>query len=247
LVANAVEAAGPDKPPHVHIGREALGPAELASAQVNPGVPPGEYAFVQVTDTSPGMTADVLARAFEPFFTTRPRGRGLGLSVVAGVVKAHGGALRIRTAPGAGTTVRLWLPPAAPDMPASAPATRFRPGTRVLVVDDEDLVRGVVKAMLERKGCAVLTAANGRDAVDVMRREADRVDAVLLDLNMPVMDGERALEEIRALSPAVPVWIMTGYDPAGREERLAGHVRGVLRKPVSSETLFLALSAVLGT
>jgi two-component system cell cycle sensor histidine kinase/response regulator CckA len=246
LVANATDAAGPENTPEIRTGRETLGPAELAAAQVNPDVPPGPYAYVEVADAGPGMTAEVLARAFEPFFTTRPRGRGLGLSVVAGVVKAHGGALRVRTAPGAGTTVRLWLPLAAPEVPAPAPAARFRAGTRVLVVDDEDLVRGVVKAMLERRGCAVLTAANGSEAVDLFRREAGRVDAVLLDLNMPVMDGERALEEIRALNPAVAVWIMTGYDPAGREERLAGHVRGVLRKPVSSETLFGALSVVLG-
>ena len=133
-----------------------------------------------------------------------------------------------------------------PDPPAVP--TRLPPGTRVLVVADEDRVGGVIKAMLERRGCEVLTASNGREGVDLFRREARRVDAVLLDLNMPILDGERAVEEIRQTDPTVPVWIMTGFDPAGREERLArGHVRGVLRKPVSSDTLVGALTAVLGT
>jgi CheY-like chemotaxis protein len=131
-------------------------------------------------------------------------------------------------------------PPAAP--------TRFKPGTRILVVDDEVLVRGVIKAMLERRGCDVLTASNGREGVDLFRQEAGQLDAVLIDLNMPILDGERAVEEIRQTDPNIPVWIMTGFDPAGREERLArGHVRGVLRKPLTADTLVQALTAVLGT
>lgn len=134
---------------------------------------------------------------------------------------------------------------ADPELASAGPA-RFRPGTRVLVVDDEDLVRGVLKAMLEKNGCEVLTAANGREGLDVLRRERGRVDAVLLDLNMPVLDGERALDEIKAMNPALPVWIMTGYDRAGREDRLTG-IRGVLRKPMSVDTLYRALGTVLGT
>src|SRR5205085_7460111 len=120
-----------------------------------------------------------------------------------------------------------------PEPPDMAPA--LRPGTRVLVVDDDDLVRGVLQAMLERKGCQVLLAGNGREGADLFRREAGRLDAVLLDLNMPVLDGEGALAEMRAADPRVPIWIMTGYDPAGREDRLIG-VRGVLPKPITMET-----------
>jgi PAS domain S-box-containing protein len=242
LVLNAVEAAGDDSPVTVRTGRESLEPGQLDGE-----LAAGEYAYVEVADAGPGMAPDVLARAIEPFFTTHPIGRGLGLSVVAGVVKSHGGALRIQSEPRVGTTVRIWLPQAADEPPPAGPG-RLPPGTRVLVVDDEDLVRSVIKAMLERKGCEVLLAANGREGVDLFRQEGGRIDAVLLDLNMPVLDGERALEELRNTSPTVPVWIMTGYDPADREDRLAkGTVRGVLRKPVSSETLYQALAAALGS
>jgi CheY-like chemotaxis protein len=125
---------------------------------------------------------------------------------------------------------------------------RFPPGTLVLVVDDDDMVRSVLKAMLERKGCEVLTAANGREAVDLFRQERARVSALLLDLNMPVLDGERALEEIRAIDPQIPVWIVTGYDPGDREARLAAQgIQAVLRKPLTSDSLFRALARVLGS
>ena len=248
LIVNAAEAADPPDPVTIRIGTEDLSPQRMSDAQVGSDVPAGEYAFVEVADTGPGIDAGTLVRIFEPFFTTKPRGRGLGLSVVAGVVKAHGGALRARSEPGRGTTVRIWLPLASSSPTPPRAPTRFKPDTCILVVDDEDLVRGVIKAMLERRGCEVLTASNGREGVDLFRREAGRVNAVLLDLNMPILDGERAVDEIRSTDPNVPIWIMTGYDPAGREERLAlGHVRGVLRKPVTSETLVQALTAVLGT
>lgn len=250
LVTNALEAATEYGKVIVRTGRGRVEPGALADAAVNPDLPAGEYAFVEVADTGPGMPAEVLGRVFEPFFTTKPLGRGLGLSVVAGVVKAHGGALTLRSAPGEGTTVRVWLPLA--EVPTSVepsePPARFRPGTRVLVVDDEDLVRAVLKAMLERKGCEVLTAANGREGVDLFRQEGGRVDAVLLDLNMPVLDGEAALEELAATGADVPVWLMTGYDPGDRDVHLAERrVRGVLRKPLSSEALFRTLSSALGT
>ncbi len=103
--------------------------------------------------------------------------------------RAHDWALRFQSAPGFGTNVRLWLPLVAAPSPGPAVTTRHRPGKRVLVVDDEDLVRGVFKAMLEHKGCEVLTAANGREGVDLLRREEGYVDAVLLDLNIPLLDG----------------------------------------------------------
>ena len=118
---------------------------------------------------------------------------------------------------------------------------------RILVVDDDELVRNVLKTILESNGYEVLTATNGREGVDIFHREGGRVDTVLLDLNMPVLDGEQALEELRKTGANVPIWIMTGYDALNRDVKLAAdkRVAGVLRKPISTDTLIQAIASSL--
>jgi PAS domain S-box-containing protein len=178
---------------------------------------PGSMAEIQVEDDGAGMSEEIQARALEPFFTTKPvgKGTGLGLSMANATCKAHGGGLTLRSAPGRGTVVALLLPaaaggaaPARPD-PAPAPA---RP-RRILLVDDDPLIQESVPELLATMGHQVAVAPGGREAMD--RLAADPFDLVILDSNMPGWNGAETLRAIRRLQPRLPVILATGYlDPA---------------------------------
>ena len=201
-----------------------------------------------VTDTGTGMPAETLNRALEPFFTTKPAGStGLGLAMVHGIVKAHGGSLHLQSQVGSGTTVRLLLPA----LPASSsflqepapPAARGR-ALKVLLVDDDELIRDAVPPMLEIYGHSTVTAAGAQAALELLEQGLE-VDLVILDLNMPEMDGAQALPPLRALRPQLPVLIATGFLDAATEEFLRGHSRvQTLSKPFTMNELEARLRAL---
>jgi len=200
--------------------------ATWAGGRAPPG--PGPFAVLEVRDEGPGMDLGTAERIFEPFFTTKFAGRGLGLAAALGIVHAHGGGLQVWSAPGAGTRVRAVLPVAAegsrPD-PAepSAPASPSAPG-RVLVVDDEAVVRSLLRRTLEAEGFAVMEAASGDEALELLDAAGSSAlpDAVLLDLTMPGRDGGAVLREIRARHAALPVALMSGYAPEDVMRALRG-------------------------
>ncbi len=177
-------------------------------------LPAGSYVCLAVSDDGCGMTAEVRRRMFEPFFTTKFTGRGLGLSAVLGIVRGHGGAIAVETQLQHGTEVRVVFPVAA-ELPAAvkqtAPDSVWNAHGRILVADDEDLVRGTIRSALLRLGFEVVAVANGREAVERYQQEGASFRLVLLDLMMPVMDGQEALSEIRKLNPEVKVMLMSGY------------------------------------
>ena len=200
----------------------------------------GSYARLTVADTGVGMAEDVRQRVLEPFFTTKgPRGTGLGLSVSYGIMKSHGGDLEIESSPGQGTTVGLRLPVAArgAEMPGTAPAAPAgddgeAPSRRLLIVDDEEPVRGALAAMAESLGHEVVQAGSGREALALLE-SGQSIDLVLTDLGMPGMTGRELAKVIKHRWPTLPLGMVTGWG-ANLEMSAADRtmVAGILSKPV---------------
>jgi PAS domain S-box-containing protein len=229
---------------------------EVVAARVHPaGLKPGQYVRLAVKDTGTGMDRTTLERALEPFFTTKPqdKGTGLGLSMAKGFAEQSGGALAIESAPGRGTTVTLWLPvadvrkEAAQVQPGLAPVAGL--ARRVLVVEDEEMVREILVASLEDAGFAVLAAGNGTEALALLEA-GEPVDALVSDLSMPGMGGLALIHEAHVRRPGLPAVLLTGY--AGEAAHLA--VSGappsafsLLRKPVSVVQLVDRIEMVLAT
>jgi PAS domain S-box-containing protein len=207
-----------------------------------------EHVFVRVSDDGPGMDAETQRSIFDPFYTTKFVGRGLGLAVVLGIVRSHRGAIRVQSATGRGTSFTIVFPSAShhtvPQTPALEPRPRSPTGETILVVDDEPEVREVATRMLEWLGFRVRTACDGVDAVEAFRAQADEIDAVLLDLAMPRMSGDEALDEIRRLRPDACVVLMTGYD-ATQQQGQTREAAPFLRKPFDAQELAEILDRLL--
>ncbi len=214
----------------------------------------GQYALV-VADDGPGIAPDVLERMFEPFFTTKEvgKGSGMGLATVHGIVHEHGGHVLIDTEPGRGTTFRVLLP-ALPEAVARCDGDRHVPAAsgrerlrgRVLLVDDEELVTGFLRELLEGWGLEVAVAGDGLAAREAFAGDPQGFDAVLSDQTMPRMTGLELAREIRLLAPDTPVLLFSGYAEGLTDEVLdAAGVVSLLHKPVEPGTLFEYLHVVL--
>ena len=187
---------------------------EYAAGRAN--LQPGGYVSVKVSDTGTGMPLGVQERVFEPFFTTKPKGEGtgLGLATVYGIITQAGGAVRIYSEPGLGTTVTVLLPSTDRDAQI-APSPQAEPeggaGRVVLVVEDEAALREVTRRMLDRAGYRVLTAASGPEALEIAAREQGPIDVLLTDVVMPHILGREVSDRVRTLQPGVRVLFMSGY------------------------------------
>ncbi len=206
----------------------------------------GWFVRLAVRDNGSGMAPDVIARAFEPFFTTKPvgKGTGLGLSMVHGIAQQSGGEVRIESTPGAGAAVSVYLPRVEAQVAEAAPARAVprATGESVLVVEDEAVVRSLVRRLLEQQGYTVYQAPNGRAALDFLAGNPGAVHLVLTDIVMPLMNGLALGEEIRRKYPALPVLYMSGYsgdDMAQRGLTLSG--APFLQKPLTREALAAAV------
>jgi len=225
------------------------GEATVATADPG-GLSPGAYVWVAVTDTGEGMDAETVARAAEPFFTTKGigKGTGLGLSMVHGLVSQSGGGLRIHSRKGEGTRIELWLPAAIGLAPgAPAPAAESSAGTAedrplsILAVDDDGLVLMNTVAMLEDMGHRVFEAVLGAEALEILRREGD-IELVITDHAMPRMTGSQLAEVIRGEWPGLPMILATGYAelPPGGDNSLPK-----LAKPFGERELAKAIAALV--
>jgi PAS domain S-box-containing protein len=255
LITNASEAIG-GEPGTITLatGVARCGEADLARSRLEEKPAPGTFAYLEVADTGCGMDDGVRQRMFEPFFTTKLTGRGLGMAAVQGIVRGHGGALFLDSAPGRGTAIRVLFPVAPGPEGARPPSPSAGEGTaaaapamrgRVLLVDDEEMVRDASGRMLEFLGLTVVKAGDGEEAVEVMRRHGDEIDVVLLDLTMPRMDGAATLDRILEIRPEARVILCSGYDEPDLRARMAGRLAGFLAKPFDLEEMESALSRVL--
>jgi len=226
------------------------GPGSVLVATRNRRDDGRDWVGLNVKDTGRGMDAKTLARIFDPFYSTKGPGRGLGLAAVQGIVRSAAGELSVESAPGEGSTFEVVFPSARESMsvsPAVASAEDgFSGSGTLLVVDDEPLVRNVARVLLESAGFDVVEAANGVEAVDLYRARAAEIRAVLLDVTMPGLGGVEALQRIREVDPGARVILSSGYD---QRDTLAHLERdqGVefLQKPYRARTLLKKLRTVL--
>ncbi len=248
LVINAAEAAGPEGG-WVRLSTEEreIGPGEVTGAAASEPLAPGRHVVLQVADNGCGMDPATRSRIFDPFFTTKFTGRGLGLAAVLGIVRGHQGAITVESEAGRGATFTVLLPAAkTPAAPAALPdAAPFSGFGKILVVDDEDVVRRVADTALTRMGFDVLHAVNGNEAVEVFRRQANDARLVVLDMNMPGISGEETIRELRRVRQDVPIVISSGYTEAEAIERFGDMIQGFLHKPYQIPELARAVRTAL--
>jgi nitrogen-specific signal transduction histidine kinase/CheY-like chemotaxis protein len=202
---------------------------------------PGSYVTLQVQDDGCGMDEGTLARIFDPFFSTKEDGRGLGLPVVMGIVRGHEGALRVNTAPGAGATFKLFFPVARPAA-ATLPEVTASAGRGVLVVDDETGVREAAVDILSMDGLRVFAAADGESGVEQYQQHRDEIDLVLLDLSMPGMNGLETRRALRQVNPGVRILLSSGYSELDVSEHLVQDpATEFLQKPYNMAALLHAV------
>lgn len=215
LLRNALEAVGTSGKITVRTGIMDADARYLNRTRGSRHATPGRYAWLDVQDTGCGVPEEIRSRIFDPFFSTNFTGRGLGLSVVHGIVMAHHGAILVDSSPQTGTTFRI-LFPTEPNHVSQASRNHnhnhaAKGGGTVLVVDDETSLVNLAKLVLERNGMTVHTAFNGMEGVERFRQHADDIDVVLLDLTMPVMNGVEAFRQIRSIKADTSVVFSSGY------------------------------------
>jgi CheY-like chemotaxis protein len=257
FITNASEAIG-DKSGVVTLSTGIMECDEtyLSQSRVDEKPKPGQYAWLEVTDTGCGMDAETLQRLFEPFFTTKFTGRGLGMSAVQGIIKGHNGALLVQSWKGTGTTFRVLLPAAATC--ASADKTvigeaesadhdhKVPMSGTILIVDDEEAVRNLCASAVARLGFETLLAGDGVEAVQILSTRPDRIVCVILDLTMPRMNGVETFEAMIDIKPDIKVILCSGYaEQQATQSFTRRSPAGFVHKPFRLAALRAELERVL--
>lgn len=253
LIINASEAIGEAHGViRVKLAVTAIRPGHQDGDHLGRVMTPGRYVCLEVSDTGCGMDEETKSRLFEPFYTTKFTGRGLGMSAVLGILTAHDGALQLSSYPCQGTTFKVYLP--APgsrhagdqQQEPAAPAVPWQGSGTVLLVEDEEQVLFVAKNMLAALGFAVMEAKNGREALESYRNNGSGIDLVITDIGMPLMGGYELIGELKKINPALPMVVSSGFGDTVVSSRLAREdVAGLVSKPYNLDQLREVLKSVL--
>ncbi len=250
LVTNALDASSAQGVIRVRTYARTVTPTDLGAGHWPDPLEPGTYAVLEVSDQGHGIEAPALPKIFDPFFSTREIGRGLGLAAAMGIIRGHRGGIQVESIPSVGSVFRVHLPSpegqvATPVVPSDSP----RYNSLVLLVDDEEELCAVLAEMLQDWfGLEVVTASNGMEALEVFRQRPEAFDLVILDATMPRMGGVEAFQAMRGLRANLPGILCSGYAlSASREQALAQGFTDFLKKPFTSAELEQILDKVMGT
>ena len=213
-----------------------------------PAAIPGEYVMLSIADTGCGIAAETVDRIFEPFFSTKFTGHGLGMAAVLGIVRGHSGAIKIYTEVDKGSTFKILLPSPLPatKQTIETETSLLHESGLVLLVDDEETVLNISKEMLSDFGFETITASDGKEALEIFKQQHNQIRFVLMDLTMPKMDGEEAFRELRRIDSTVKVIICSGYNEQEVSQKLVGKgLAGFLKKPYLFSELQKTIQAVL--
>ena len=250
LITNAADAIGDNSGTiSLHTSVVDLDPDRISRLNLTEPILGGFYVCIEVSDNGCGMDEETQAKIFEPFFTTKFTGRGLGMAAVMGIVKAHGGALKVRSEVGVGTKIKVYFPATSrvPKLPVEdITDSQWRGQGTVLLVDDEDAIRRVSSLMLESMGFDVLIAADGLEALEIYAKHKSEIRGVLLDLTMPNVSGEEVFHELRKMDSQLPVILSSGYNQSDVVRNFAGRdVVHFLQKPYGRRQLTKVMQSAL--
>ncbi len=248
LVTNAAEALA-GAPGEIAVRATAAEvPSGVPDGMFHLAPPPGRYACLSVGDTGPGMSAEVRASMFDPFYSTKFTGRGLGLAAVLGIVRAHKGGIRVESAAGKGTTVTVYWPaPVEQVVPArTAPGAPGIAANVALVIDDEMFVREVTASTLEEIGFAPILAADGPSGIELFHRHRDTIKVAVIDVVMPGMTGDQVLKTLRLFAPKLPVVLVSGFTDSRVVTAEFGAHTEFLQKPFHPEDLMAVVRRLVG-
>jgi len=244
LVLNASEAIGDTQGVITVTAAQVSGGRDLAPNNAT-DLTPGEYVRIEVSDTGCGMTEELRAKIFDPFFSTKFAGRGLGLAVVQGIVRDLGGAINIVSAPSQGTAFQVLLP-AAPKGDSEIHSTIESGGLEesnanartILVVEDDKTLRRAVSMGLQKRGFSVIEASDGSVALGLIREHKDEIDVVLLDVTLPGASSREVLDEVLRIRPDLQVIVTSAYDKEMADAHYSGlRVNHFIRKPFHLDDL----------
>jgi two-component system, cell cycle sensor histidine kinase and response regulator CckA len=215
------------------------------------GMQPGRYVEIEITDTGIGITPDALPRIFDPFYTTKERGRGTGLGLASsyGIIQSHGGFINVTSHEKEGTSFFIYLPASEnePVQEEIAPTASISGGTEtILLVDDEEIIINAVSRMMIHLGYTVLTARSGQEALEIYRSRREDIDLVILDLIMPGISGESAFDQLKEIDPEIDVLLASGYSAEGQTQAILQRgCRGFIQKPFTLGQLSWKLDEIL--
>ena len=250
LITNARDAIG-DAPGRITVAsnQRTWTEEELARFHSQPPLEPGEYVSIEVADTGCGMDGPTLERIFEPYFTTKREGHGLGLAATLGIIRTHHGGLHVQSTPGEGTHFQVLLPASTAPVeapPSALPAPRMTRGGVALVADDEPYIRAVIRHILSGTGLQVIEASDGGQAMAAFARLEHPPALVMVDMMMPVLNGLDTLTRLRDASPTLPVVLMSAHSEVAQEAAQTDPRVWFLQKPFRARDVHALLRAVFG-